>query len=65
MEPREQKESKDLWAQEEMMGNQDLLVPLETEVELDRWACQDQKDLLVMLVRLERLATLGLQVQGD
>lgn len=62
---RDQRESKDQRAHQERMGNQALLALLETEGQLDRWACQDQKALLVMLGRLERLAPLDLQVKGE
>lgn len=64
MVPREQREGKDQWAQQERMANKAQLVLLETEVLQEIWVCQAQKALQVMLGRLERLEILDLQVKG-
>lgn len=55
MVPREQRGSKDHWDQLETTANKAQLVPLETEAQLDRWACPDQRASQVMLERPERL----------
>lgn len=47
------------------MGNRVQLDPLEPEVQLVQWACQDLKAQLEMQVKLGRLEALDLQVKGD
>lgn len=62
---RDQRVNWDQWDQEEKTASKARLVLLETEVQLDPWACRDQRASQETLVRSERLEVLEFLVKGD